>query len=449
MGVAVAVGIVALAMTPPAQRLAGLPNRLHLAVGERKRLELDWPLRLTIRADPGGALLLNGAPMGHRAVVSGRSLAIEPVEPGLVHLDVRAFGLIPLRRLTVDTLPVVMVVPGGQAIGVVLAAKGVLVVGEEAPSLSPARLAGLQTGDIIEQADGQAVRDKEMLAELVQQAGQVGRSIDLTVRRGQERLHIQVQPRYDASEGRFLIGAWVRDGTAGIGTLTFYDPGQRVFAALGHAVADPTTGGVYPVRDGAVVPAAVSGLERGRQGLPGEKLGSFLDEGHPWGRIVQNTPVGIFGWLERLPEGGLLPGPVPVAAEDDVHRGPAQILTVIAGRQVQAFSVEIENVVPQDEPAPKGLLIHITDPRLLAATGGIVQGMSGSPILQDGRLVGAVTHVLVNDPTRGYGVYAVWMAKAAGIVARPDSDRHPSWAVFEGHPLPAANDAKAAFGEIS
>lgn len=423
-GVAMAAFILVLSLTPPARRLAVLPDRLRLAVGERKQLQFDLPVRLYVQADQSGALRLNGARVRRVwAVLPGRSLAIEPLRPGLYHLDVRVFGIIPLRRLTVDALPVVAVMPGGQAIGVLLATSGVLVVGETSlavpeGSASPAREAGIRAGDVIELADGQPVRDKEMLAQLVQEAGRAGHSLALTIRRGEQTFVSQVRPRYDPPAGRYLIGAWVRDGTAGIGTMTFYDPGRHVFGALGHAVADPTTGQVYPVRVGAVVPAAVSGLERGRQGLPGEKLGSFLDQGTAWGRITQNTPVGIFGWLERVPDGGILLAPVPVAAEDEVHRGPAQILTVISGRRVQAFAVDIENVIPQDEPAAKGLLVHITDPRLLAATGGIVQGMSGSPILQDGRLVGAVTHVLVNDPTRGYGVFAVWMAEAAGLLPR-------------------------------
>ena len=212
---------------------------------------------------------------------------------------------------------------------------------------------------------------------------------------------------FDRGQGRPLIGLWVRDGATGIGTLTFSDPAGRRFGALGHQIVDGN-GRPFRFATGSVVEAFISGVRPGRPGVPGEKIGIFLNEDRRLGTIERNTPLGIFGRLEKVPDGWQV---LPVALENEVRPGPARLLTVIRGQQPEAFDVYIERVWPRGQASDKGVVVRVTDERLLATTGGIVQGMSGSPIVQDGKLAGVVTHVFVNDPTRGYGLFAEWMVR--------------------------------------
>ncbi len=380
----------------------GLPRTLWVSVGTHATLARDLP-----------AFVSGSANVPEER--QGGAVVVHPTAPGRYLATVRAFGFLPLRQVAVQAVPTVDVVPAGQAIGVLMDTSGVLVVGDAASPTAAAK-AGLRAGDLITAVDGRPVQSKERLAALIQAAGRAGQPVRLEVRRGSGATTIAVMPVRDPRSGRYLIGAWVRDGISGIGTLTFYDPVRRVFAALGHVVADTATGQPYPALTGRIVPAFVSGLSPGRQGDPGEKIGVFNPQAGAWGVISTNTGIGVFGRLLQTPVGGLGAAAVPIALEDQIRAGPAEMLTVIAGTRVQRFAIDIVRVVPQGRPESKGLILQVTDPRLLATTGGIVQGMSGSPVLQDGRLVGAVTHVFVNDPTRGYGVLAIWMAEAAGLI---------------------------------
>ena len=210
------------------------------------------------------------------------------------------------------------------------------------------------------------------------------------------------------------MGVWVRQSTAGVGTLTFYDPESHGYGALGHAITDVDTGIAFPVGEGAVYENEVVQITRGAEGRPGELTGAFFEQEVVLGEIERNTDYGIFGGAEdALTDGALYPEGLPVGTRSDIHTGSAQILTTLDGGKVEAFDCEIEKLYDQSEPATRSMVVRITDPELLERTGGIVQGMSGSPILQDGRIVGAVTHVFVSDPTRGYGVYIEWMLDAA------------------------------------
>lgn len=335
-------------------------------------------------------------------------------QPGRASVQLCLFGLIPVKTVQVDVLPPVEVIPGGHSIGVLLENQGVMVVGY-APILEPggkevypARDAGVLLGDVLLRVNGREAKSEEEAARLIDRAGVSGRTVQLEVRRGRQVLDLAVPPAKCSQTGRYRIGLYLRDSAAGVGTLTFYDPGRRIYAALGHAVTDSFSQDRVQVEGGRIVPASVEGIQQGRKGQPGEKIGLFAG-GQSWGTIDSNTPFGIFGRLTAAFPPPVYSRPVPVAMDYQVYTGPAQILTVITGTAIETFNITIEAVVPEEKDRGRGLVLRITDPRLLAVTGGIVQGMSGSPILQDGRLVGAVTHVFVNDPTRGYGVLAQWM----------------------------------------
>lgn len=228
-------------------------------------------------------------------------------------------------------------------------------------------------------------------------------------------MDVELTPVLDEKEKSYRMGLFIRDSAAGVGTLTFYEPKSTKYGALGHVISDIDTGKPIAVGDGHVVQSSVTSIQRGQNGMPGEKYATFKNENVKLGNIEKNTPFGIFGKMQKLPENNLEHQAIPIALTEQVKPGPAEIYTVVDGQTVEKFKIEIVNVIPQKYPATKGLILKVTDPVLLKKTGGIVQGMSGSPIVQNGKLVGAVTHVFVNDPTSGYGTFIEWMLQDAGI----------------------------------
>ena len=304
------------------------------------------------------------------------------------------------------------VIPVGKAVGIKLFSDGVLVVGlsaveTQAGSRSPGRDCGLKEGDVITHINGDEVDTIEAVQALVEEQ----RDSPLTIQavRGERQLQLTAAA-VENRQGDYQLGVWLRDSMAGIGTVTFYDPASGVFGALGHGINDVDTAMLMPMETGSIMPASVTQVKKGTGGDPGELHGQF-DLTRELGTLYANTGLGVFGRLDPEAE-GLGGQAVPVAGRDQVHEGPATILSNIRGDQVEEFDIQITKVAPQGD-GTRSLTIQVTDPELLEATGGIVQGMSGSPILQDGRLAGAVTHVLVNDPTQGYGVLAETMLRQA------------------------------------
>jgi stage IV sporulation protein B len=197
--------------------------------------------------------------------------------------------------------------------------------------------------------------------------------------------------------------------------MTFYHPDSKKYGALGHVISDMDTKKPIIVDDGQIVKSTVTSIEKGSNGNPGEKLARFSSDKEVIGNIKRNSPYGIFGELNRDMKNGVVDEPMSIALSHQVKEGPAKILTVVEDDEVKLFDIEIVSTIPQKFPATKGMVIKITDQELLGKTGGIVQGMSGSPIIQDEKVIGAVTHVFVNDPTSGYGVHIEWMLNEAGI----------------------------------
>lgn len=289
-----------------------------------------------------------------------------------------------------------MLIPGGCTIGVKLYPPGLVVTGFE--SGSPAKAAGLKKGDVITEVDGEAIRTTGALKACLEKEPVV-----LTVLRDGKVAEFCVTPK------ECRLGAYVRDSVAGIGTVTYYDPDTGTFGALGHGVNDPQSELLLPVEAGAVVSSSVSEVKKGKSGSPGELKGEFAVQ-DVVGQILENTQYGLFGTMTKPLSGT----PLPVARASEIEVGPATILSNVSGRDIQNFAVEIIKLYPDARESGRNMLLQITDEGLLKSTGGIVQGMSGSPIIQDGKLIGAVTHVLVNDPTTGYGIFIENMLDAAG-----------------------------------
>lgn len=312
--------------------------------------------------------------------------------------------------LSPSALAARMVIPSGMPIGVRMTAKGVVICGmtkvqTAAGEQCPAEKAGLRNGDILYSVDGTKISSGEEFAEAVQDGN--GHAVVLEGQREDVGIRVTAQPVKSRADGAYHLGLLVRDSMAGIGTVTYIDPETGAFGALGHAVCEIDSGTKLPLENGSLMPASVVGVQMGKRGEPGQLMGAFGVE-QTLGKIEKNTNVGIFGTM--IP--GYVHGKsVPVAKMDEVTTGKAEILACVSGAKPKRYDIEIERLTHRGERA---MVIRVTDETLLSKTGGIVQGMSGSPILQNGKLVGAVTHVLVNNPTRGYGVFADSMMKAAG-----------------------------------
>ncbi|MGE5398106.1 MAG: SpoIVB peptidase [Chitinophagales bacterium] len=412
-GIILSIIIFLLSIVSPLNNLLNMPSATQLVVGEKVRIALPLPpsilnrLRLQIEQEP---VEMNTS--GNEVLVDRQEDGYElwAVKPGKVDLTVKIFGYIPLKSILVESLPARKMMVGGHSIGVLMQSNGIMIVGyapmtgKDGKKVYPARNAGIRLGDCIFKVDDRNVNSENQLADIINNDGNLGKSPELLVKREGKARKIKIKPVYCPETGRYRVGLYVRDGVAGVGTLTFWDPISLRFAALGHIVVDSDTKQAIAVKQGRIVSAAVQTIQPGRPGFPGQKLGVFDRTGGLRGTILTNSNFGIFGTTNEPSANQFFPLPVQVAYAHQVRKGPAEMLTVIRGNRIERFKIIIEKVYPYRKNG-KGMIIRINDPRLLSASGGIVQGMSGSPIIQNNRLIGAVTHVFLNNPAKGYGVF--------------------------------------------
>lgn len=336
-------------------------------------------------------------------------------DAGEYSLGSKLFGVVPLKTASVSVYNEKEVVPGGQSVGLIMKTRGVVVVGYSAvtddrgKTVYPAKEGGIALGDCIVKIEGTAVSGDDDVMKLIDRCGADG-SVTIEISRNGETQLKTISSYYCEETGRYRIGLYVRDNTGGVGTMTYYDPATGRYGALGHTVleAKEEESGV----SGRILPAAISGINAAGEGKTGEKIGYF-NPGAFEGTIDHIGVYGVFGELKEPLENEELPL-VQTASPDEVKKGKAQIITVLDGETPEWFDIEITEIDPGDETG-KGLAITVTDSRLLRRTGGIIQGMSGSPIIQNGKLVGAVTYVMVNQPDRGYGCLIHYMMKEGGI----------------------------------
>ena len=325
-------------------------------------------------------------------------------------------GVFPLKEVTVTVTQEKTVMVCGTPFGIKMYTDGVLVVGlsdvsTAAGSVGPAAAAGVQVGDVIVAVNGEEVTASRQVSRLIKNSE--GGRLTLRLRRRGVDFDAVVTPVRSADGSGYQAGMWIRDSAAGVGTLTFYDPVTGAFGGLGHAVCDVDTGQEMPLGVGEAVPARIFGVVKSEKGTPGELKGCF--EPGTLGKLTVNGEQGLYGMLTLYPVGTVS---LPVAQAQQVQEGAAQILCTLDGTRPQYYDVVIEQVRRRGGHTARHMVVRVTDPDLLTLTGGIVQGMSGSPIIQDGRLVGAVTHVLVEDPTRGYGIFAETMLQVAEETAK-------------------------------
>jgi len=329
----------------------------------------------------------------------------QPAEPVYKFLQV-----FPVKTAKITTAKRSFVLVGGDVFGIKLYTRGVLVAKTDVVTTqngneNPAQAAGLRSGDIITEIDGKEVNRKKEVSAAIENSG--GTPLRMTVERGGGVLRLECTPVLSAAGDKYIAGLWIRDSSAGIGTVTFYDKQSNTVAGLGHAICDVDSGEIIPISGGELVTARVMGCYKGADGTPGELCGVF--EANRLATLKANGEAGVYGVMDAVPEGDL----IPLALKSEVKTGPAQVIVTVSGTEKKTYDIEITKVSPNTNSAQKNMTIRVTDPALIEATGGIVQGMSGSPILQDGMLAGAVTHVFVNAPLEGYAIYAETMLETA------------------------------------
>lgn len=386
-----------LSFNPNVQQLVKFPDP-YLISQEQIQLEGVWSKLVKVEKESSNQIV---------TVSSGMSNALGSEK---LEVSYKLFGIFPLTSGEVEVMNPMKLIPGGQSIGVTLQTKGVMVVGQ-APVVDktgkkvyPAKEAGIEVGDILLKINDQEVRTDQEVSNAVHLAGEQKGKANVIYKHHDKILEKIIKPIFCVETGRYRVGLFVRDEAAGVGTLSFLDPVSNQYGALGHVITDADTNQKIEVFNGKIIASTIYAIEKGKRGHPGEKIGSFVTNSTFTGTIEKNTMTGIFGSMSGQVVNPYYKEAIPVGWESEVKVGPAKIYTVIQGEKIEEFEVNIDRVM-HNRTDSKNMIVRVTDQRLLEITGGIIQGMSGSPIVQDGKIIGAVTHVFVNDSQRGYGVF--------------------------------------------
>ncbi len=385
-----------------------VPEEIRIIIGEEETLSFRLPISAKIEGESIGVLEVNRKPLNKESIsidLSDEIMMQASEETGAV-MELKLFGLIPLKKVEIQAVTPESVIVGGSAIGIKMETNGVLVLGTasvtgmDKRTYQPAENR-LKSGDYIIKINDTTIVEKEDLMRILKESD--GSELCIRVRRGKGETEVAVTPVLTA-DGSYKIGTWVRDDTQGIGTLTYITMDGE-FGALGHGITDIDTGVVMEVGHGDCYDAEIIRVVKGEPGEPGELSGVIhSSEEERLGSVRVNTTQGIFGTVKEGIVNRRSGTVMEIGLKQEVKKGKAEVYCEINGT-VNSYEIEIEKVDYADKNHTKGLVIKITDDELLEKTGGIVQGMSGSPIVQNGKLIGAVTHVLVNDPTRGYGIF--------------------------------------------
>lgn len=369
-----------------------VPDELYVVQGEETDIHFSAPVSLE-RKEESVAAFYNNA-----SLYQGKS-DTEDYE-----LACKFLNLIPIKDVAVHVVEKRYVMPCGFPIGIYAKTDGVLIIGtgkvaaKDGLNYEPADSL-VQKGDYIVAVNGIAISKKEELIRLMNECR--GEAVILGIMRNNKPLELQIDP-VALEDGSYKLGIWVRDDMAGVGTLTYMEE-DRDFGALGHPVSDADTGNAIELLEGKVYNTDIVGIVKGENGAPGELTGVInYNEQYCLGTILENTNTGIYGNLSQIPD-NMEEAYVEIGMKQDISKNKAYVLSSLDG-VIKQYEIEIDDVDFNDREKNKGIIFHVTDKSLLEKTGGVVQGMSGSPIIQDGKLIGAVTHVLVNDPTRGYGM---------------------------------------------
>lgn len=362
---------------------------------------------------PSGVVTYDGnsEPLAKVFTYTGKStsLAVDKQTATPRRENLKLFGIIPVKEVTVTEKAEQKVMVSGEVFGIKLYTDGVIVVGiqevqTDSGKKSPSGSAGIEVGDIIVAIDGENVYTSDQVQSIL--GANNGGSFEVKIKRGERYRDYTVTPVYCEREGCYKAGMWVRDSTAGIGTITFYNKQNGIFAALGHQINDIDTKEIMPMLDGEAVKATVSKIEKSTRGTTGSLECDFTNQ--TLGKLLSNTDCGIYGAYAEISE---CAKEYPVAAIQEVKKGKATLISTVEKGQPKKYEIEITHIGFNENNREKNMIVKVTDKNLIDKTGGIVQGMSGSPIIQNGKLVGALTHVIVGNPQKGYAVFAQTMAE--------------------------------------
>ncbi len=392
-----------------------IPDEIHMIQGKETVFEGNLPIQADIIEENIGVLSVNNQPVTENIHIDmTKPFTVKSENQGTAKVELSLMGVLPLKIVQANVIPRTEIVAGGIAVGVSMDTRGIMVLGTgyvngtENKVYEPAK-GILQAGDMILQAGGKILKNKEDLMQVVEQSGE--KSMEFLVDRNGVQQTVAITPVFSQEDNSCKIGIWVRDSTQGIGTITYFNPDNNTFGALGHGVYDVDTQELMQIKNGQITQSSIIDVKKGEKGEPGALTGN-VGRDLVLGSIAINTEVGIYGTVEDGKQSYFTGKKLPIALQQDIKEGKASILSNIEGEEVKEYDVEIESVNRYSKNESKGMVIKITDEELLSKTGGIVQGMSGSPILQNDKIVGAVTHVFVNEPTKGYGIFIENMLKA-------------------------------------
>lgn len=375
-----------------------LPSNYIIMQGENLKINVLWGANLTQR---------NSNKESIQTISNINKTKIN--KTGKIDLSLNLFNIFKIKDIDVNVIPKTTVVPIGKAIGMKLYTDGVLVVGmSEIEGKRPYEKSGIKEGDRIIEINQNQIDTTEELMQMVNKSN--GKNLSIKYMRNEETITTSIQPVKN-SENQYKLGLWVRDAAAGVGTLTFYEPSSEMFGTLGHGILDIDTSNLIKIANGELVTTNILSITKGKKGEPGEIRGT-IEAGHTIGEISKNTSFGVFGKISNLTQANISNSDaIEVCTREEIKTGKAQIICELENGKRKYYDIEIQKVFLNNNKNNKSMLIKVTDKELIEKTGGIIQGMSGAPIIQNGKFIGAVTHVLVNDPTMGYGVFADIMLK--------------------------------------
>jgi len=385
-----------------------IPDEIKIMVGIQESFDFGMPVEGKIETEDIGVISVNDlrVPSNQIKIDFNRPFTLQSSQTGTYDVVLKLFGLIDFKKISLDVIDTTELIPCGNPIGIYVETDGILVLGsgritgEDGLNYEPVNNK-LKSGDYILAVNGKTLSRKNELIEEIQNCN--GKDITLLVRRNNEKITVRVTP-VKTSSGSYKIGAWIRDNTQGIGTLTFITADGQ-FGALGHGITDIDTGVLMNIKAGSIYRAEIMSIIKGKEGEPGELIGMIRQsDRHRLGAITSNTMQGIFGRIGKGYEDSLGQKPLRIGLKQEVTKGKAKILCTVDNK-VEEFDIVIESIDISNSNQSKGIVLRITDERLLEKTGGIVQGMSGSPIIQNDKIIGAVTHVFIQDSTKGYGTF--------------------------------------------
>lgn len=385
-----------------------IPDEIKILAGEQQTFDFNMPMKADIETKDVGVLSVNDlrVPSNQINIDLNHPFTLESAQTGKYEVALKLFGIFKFKKVSLDVIEPKELIPCGNPIGIYVETNGILVLGggritgEDGLNYEPINNK-LKSGDYILKINKKTVTQKKELIDEIQKCE--GKDIVLLVRRNKENFTVSISPVKTAS-GNYKIGAWIRDNTQGIGTLTFLTKDGQ-FGALGHGITDIDTGLLMNVKEGSIYKAQIMSIVKGKDGEPGELIGMIRQSGkYKMGRISENTYQGIYGRLNTDYISSLNEESLEIGLKQEIRKGKAKIRCTVQDK-IEDFDIQIVSIDISNANHSKGIVLKITDPRLLSMTGGIVQGMSGSPIIQNNKIIGAVTHVFIQDSTKGYGTF--------------------------------------------